>query len=1347
RLEKNLDKKEFKKVKEMSNLLDMDGFYFYLKNVLKQKKMVIGKTFKNLDIYLRYLEFYLSVDDMRVYEEQEDLSYRIKQLMVNERKQGTSLLYCDEMIGALNNYLSNRAGSEDVEKWMANKQIFFKELDRISNLLMRTNYFDKNKKLFYKTEKNMTDFYTTADKRNEILADNISKGIKNKEIRVLIAGGYHTQGIKQLLKGKGMSYDIITPFVTKAETREIYNLRIKEQAVWLKKQKRIETAGKAGYVEGTRALMVLSRFYTGELTESIVRDTLQKFYAKFENDTLSLNNAKFLIEHFSNIMSEEGVFKITDLEVTAQGLKYNLYIAAERFRIHKKREKISQKERTKIALEQIIQEPIAEGEPVKNIKTVIEFMEIEKSLIDKLLNTNVKVELKARKDPMGLFNGKTFFEIAVYKFLIDRLESDMLRIKNFADIDKDENLGEKIRNIAEQLFNKREGYDKYDVYSQIETIEAGNLDYVMTNNYTKQTINNYIIKVKKQYKKNWINLLLKQKFNGTLPKQERKVNKKQMNTYLKNTNLKKQDMSQRFSDVLSNPVYLKSIEINQKKLEEKLKEQKELQAPIISKIRSWRTAGYGFMALSILLFPVLPIFMPIGIAYLSIANNIIRGLDYQIREGEIHDTKVSFAIGLLTLTFLVTGIALAIGAGIALALFAGPVFALAGFIVIYIPAVILSGSFLGKRIYKSMIKSALLRKQEKEKKKRAVEERAVEEKAVEEKAPEEPDTEVIEITPEEEEEVVMIPGIQVLGPGDADWGAFFEPKKRELTQDERTEMTELYKKLMPISTELLQEKKGLKILDMFITNMSKSLEQLQEAHNYFTKRIDWDGWSEDYIEKVTRFLEKQSFRFEVYKLLKEVDIVKDYLQPGYVEHEQRPLTVKLGVILDETGKKKHPYLDITAKGGRRCAVFAIGKDIDFKDNSIKLGEKDENKIYSVHNVDTKQTDYIAGNEYPLNIKLADGEKVIYEVEEVSNVVLKLINKENLLKDLDEEKFTNLGFLEGLGTVFIKGKQEEIKNLINEKGLNFEKEDIRVLTRPINTVLEDLSKIIEGKDAEKTDEFTMLAGELMLILTDEDKFGLNITEIQNIWESLIKYYSELSIEEKKGRAVSDLEVIEVIIRPENREHNTWAQFLSASIVVIEQEREEMKDKFQSFINNAEKAFSILEKIYRAKNRQTVLLTSIFPDIAEDINLLKNYYLRKFVEESKKSISQQLILKAQILAIKANRFLNTYNIAGEIDIIKQFMSGDKDTLPNIRIQKLGDRWYINILYIEQEDKSVCIVYNHMDERKFNLTGNFIKLGKETDKKLYSIKNLETKEIVYAPSDKYPLNFILNAGRAVQ
>ncbi|MFC1546567.1 hypothetical protein ACFL4O_02490, partial [bacterium] len=78
----------------------------------------------------------------------------------------------------------------------------------------------------------------------------------NYSFGIIIAGGYHSKGIKEILRSKGISYEVIIPKIKESYNKNIYLERVKEQAGWLNKeyysvkQKKEETK-KTQYIDKT----------------------------------------------------------------------------------------------------------------------------------------------------------------------------------------------------------------------------------------------------------------------------------------------------------------------------------------------------------------------------------------------------------------------------------------------------------------------------------------------------------------------------------------------------------------------------------------------------------------------------------------------------------------------------------------------------------------------------------------------------------------------------------------------------------------------------------------------------------------------------------------------------------------------------------------------------------------------------------------------------------------------------------------------------------------------------------------------------------------------------------------
>ena len=79
-------------------------------------------------------------------------------------------------------------------------------------------------------KENMDEFYRLAEKRNEVMASKVlERGMKKEEVRVIILGGYHASGVKDILRASGVSFDEILPRSSEKNDKSLYQKRVKLQ--------------------------------------------------------------------------------------------------------------------------------------------------------------------------------------------------------------------------------------------------------------------------------------------------------------------------------------------------------------------------------------------------------------------------------------------------------------------------------------------------------------------------------------------------------------------------------------------------------------------------------------------------------------------------------------------------------------------------------------------------------------------------------------------------------------------------------------------------------------------------------------------------------------------------------------------------------------------------------------------------------------------------------------------------------------------------------------------------------------------------------------------------------------
>ncbi len=209
-LTKYFDEKD--KVEELKNNKKNEEYYLNLKNILKGKNFNIEKNYKKLSKYLNFLEKEKEIDELKILRKLDN--FRNKVIDKKLKTRGDAYLFFEnyENLNLMKKYLNNEAGYNTVEKYQSIKNNLEKLIE-FNNRIMRKNYLEGKNIYELKTaKKNMQEFYHLASKRNEIMANNIlSKKYKKIKVKALIFGGYHSLGIKEYLKTRGISYEEIIP--------------------------------------------------------------------------------------------------------------------------------------------------------------------------------------------------------------------------------------------------------------------------------------------------------------------------------------------------------------------------------------------------------------------------------------------------------------------------------------------------------------------------------------------------------------------------------------------------------------------------------------------------------------------------------------------------------------------------------------------------------------------------------------------------------------------------------------------------------------------------------------------------------------------------------------------------------------------------------------------------------------------------------------------------------------------------------------------------------------------------------------------------------------------------------
>jgi hypothetical protein len=277
-IEPHLSKDEFRKL-DIAKQSNSEDFYFMLK---KYFDMFCSSNFNALNDYFVYLEYKYACDKLVFLEELDRLEYDLKRKILANQEDALDILESEWYLNLLSAYVSNNANIFDAQEWMDKRNAIFDKLKNMNDMLIKYNYIDEKLKILKNADSLMTNFYVLADKRSETIVDNLLN-IKKGNVKILVAGGYHSHRITQYLKSRGISYDVIEPVVGENYNKEIYFSRLKKQKELLN----LKNVHDENTYASTDKLMLMSHLYlmhkdtfSDELKNKIIESLLDIYTKK-----------------------------------------------------------------------------------------------------------------------------------------------------------------------------------------------------------------------------------------------------------------------------------------------------------------------------------------------------------------------------------------------------------------------------------------------------------------------------------------------------------------------------------------------------------------------------------------------------------------------------------------------------------------------------------------------------------------------------------------------------------------------------------------------------------------------------------------------------------------------------------------------------------------------------------------------------------------------------------------------------------------------------------------------------------------------------------------------------------
>lgn len=225
--QKDLEDLFLKSVNFKSAKISAGKYYTYLRELAKSYGVDYAQ-YPNLSLYTDYLVIYEKVDTFNLFKEIASLENAIKEgLFKNEDQRLLDKLSKD--IRVLKDMFNISLAREDVEYYQKNKndfraQVFLDFIKKEAKKYKTSFNYDADFSLIDKCIPDLENFYRIADTRDDAIVENTLKKMDEDrlEVAALITGGYHTEGIAQRLRERGISYIVISPRITKPDTENPY---------------------------------------------------------------------------------------------------------------------------------------------------------------------------------------------------------------------------------------------------------------------------------------------------------------------------------------------------------------------------------------------------------------------------------------------------------------------------------------------------------------------------------------------------------------------------------------------------------------------------------------------------------------------------------------------------------------------------------------------------------------------------------------------------------------------------------------------------------------------------------------------------------------------------------------------------------------------------------------------------------------------------------------------------------------------------------------------------------------------------------------------------------------------
>jgi len=207
-----IEKDFYAKINRISQL----EYYDYIEKLSACLKLNLTEfaDFKNYVAYLKTIDGLHYGELIKECKQLED--YIADKMLVSDEQKECARF--SKAASILNHFFTLELSQEDIAFLKKYPDYFIAQnlysyLDKTSEKLNMPASYEKNPELLDKSVELLSQFYFSAQQRDEAMISNLLKLMENQKIdtAILVAGGFHTSGLTDKLKEKGIGYQVVTP--------------------------------------------------------------------------------------------------------------------------------------------------------------------------------------------------------------------------------------------------------------------------------------------------------------------------------------------------------------------------------------------------------------------------------------------------------------------------------------------------------------------------------------------------------------------------------------------------------------------------------------------------------------------------------------------------------------------------------------------------------------------------------------------------------------------------------------------------------------------------------------------------------------------------------------------------------------------------------------------------------------------------------------------------------------------------------------------------------------------------------------------------------------------------------